>query len=134
MIKAALTFVSIAFMSAAGAQTTLREQNELLFQQLQQVHGLSDQEMRDIRAIFAHSAVLGQGNPAISQHPVTPQQCDAKLKEAGADYRNAKFERICGGKYMAPLYNSKKGSPDKAARASINSSSRISPVPIPWCG
>jgi formylglycine-generating enzyme required for sulfatase activity len=119
MIKAALTFVSIAFMSAAAAQTTLREQNELLFQQLQQVHGLSDQEMRDIRAIFAHSAVLGQGNPAISQHPVTPQQCDAKLKEAGADYRNAKFERICGGKYMAPLYNSRKGSPDQA-RACID--------------
>ena len=39
------------------AQTTLREQNEILFQQLQQVHHLSDQEMRDIRAIFAHSAV-----------------------------------------------------------------------------
>ncbi len=119
MIKAALALVSIAVMSAAAAQPTLREQNELLFQQLQQVHGLSDQEMRDIRAIFAHSAVLGQGNPAITQHPVTPQQCEAKLKQAGADYRNAKFERICGGKYMAPLYNSKKESPDRA-RACID--------------
>ena len=67
----------------AAAQATLREQNELLFEQLQQVHGLRDEQMRDIRAIFAHSAVLGQGNPAISQHPVTPQQCAAKLKEAG---------------------------------------------------
>ena len=119
MIKAALTVVSIAFMSCAAAQSTLREQNELLFRELQQVHGLSDQEMRDIRAIFAHSAVLGQGNPAITQHPVTPQQCDAKLKEAGADYRNAKFERICGAKYMAPLYDAKKGSPEKA-RACID--------------
>ncbi len=119
MIKAALTVASIAFACCAAAQSTLREQNELLFRELQQVHGLSDQEMRDIRAIFAHSAVLGQGNPAITRHPVTPQQCDAKLKEAGADYRNAKFERICGGKYMAPLYSPKKGSPEKA-RACID--------------
>jgi len=98
----------------AQAQTTLREQNEILFQQLQQVHHLSDQEMRDIRAIFAHSAVLGQGNPTISQHPFTPAQCAAKLKEQGVNYENAQFERICGGKYLAPLYDPKTGTAQQA--------------------
>jgi len=90
-----------------AAQTSLREQNELLFQQLRQIHGLSDQEMRDIRAIFANSKVLGQGNPAISEHPSTPRQCEAKLAAAGVDYADVQFEQICGAKYMAPLYNPK---------------------------
>src|SRR5271166_3917356 len=101
--------------AGAVAQTALREQNEMLFQQLQQTHGLNDQEMREIRAIFSRSSVLGQGNPAISQHPSTPQKCAAKLAEAGVDYHNAQFERICGGKYMAPLYNSKTGGAGQAA-------------------
>jgi hypothetical protein len=96
------------------AQTSLREQNELLFQQLRQIHGLSDQEVRDIRAIFANSKVLGQGNPAISEHPSTPQQCEAKLAAAAADYANAQFEQICGGKYMAPLYNPKNSTASQA--------------------
>src|SRR6185437_9062537 len=74
----------------AAPQITLREQNELLFEQLQQVHGLTDEQMRNIRAIFAHSGVLGQGNPAITQHPVTPQQCAAKLEKAGIRYDNAR--------------------------------------------
>src|ERR1035437_10216320 len=98
----------------AAAQTTLREQNELLFQQLQQVHGLSDQEIRDIRAIFAHSSVLGQGNPALSKHPLTPQQCTAKLHEGGVNYGDARFDQICGGKYMAPLYDPKTTTADQA--------------------
>src|SRR5476651_1844146 len=98
----------------AAAQTTLQEQNELLFRQLQQIHGLSDAEMRDIRAIFSRSPVLGQGNPAISQHPATPEQCAAKRKEQGVDDANAQFERICGGKYMAPLYDPKTAAADQA--------------------
>jgi formylglycine-generating enzyme required for sulfatase activity len=98
----------------AAAQTTLREQNELLFQQLQQVHGLNDREMRDIRAIFAQSGVVGQGNPALSKHPATAQQCAAKLKEEGINYDNEQFEGICGGKYMAPLYDPKTATASQA--------------------
>ncbi len=96
----------------------------MLFQQLQQVHHLSDQEMRDIRAIFAHSAVSGQGNPTISQHPFTPAQCAAKLKEQGVSYENAQFEQICGGKYMAPLYDPKTGT--RGTGQSLHRSVRVS--------
>jgi hypothetical protein len=98
-----------------GAQTSLRDQNELLFQQLQQIQGLSDQEIREIRAIFAHSGVAGQGNPAITQHPDTPQQCAAKLADTHVNYGSPEFEHICGGKYMAPLYNPTAGSAGQAA-------------------
>jgi formylglycine-generating enzyme required for sulfatase activity len=117
-VRTAIGFLLVCMMFGtsidAAAQTTLQEQNELLFRQVQQIHGLSDAEMRDIRAIFARSPALGQGNPAISEHPVTPQQCAAKLKEQGVDYANTEFARICGGKYMAPLYDPKTTTADQA--------------------
>jgi hypothetical protein len=87
------------------AASSLEEQNRLLFEQLQEVHGLSEQQMANIRAIFARSGVLGQGNPAIVEHPMTPEQCRAKLAQQSVRYDNSEFERICGAKYMAPLYD-----------------------------
>ena len=97
-----------------GQHSTLQEQNETLFRQLQQVHGLSDAQMSAIRKIFAKSGYMGQGNPAVTQHPVTPEEAQAKLKRLGIDYANPKFEKICEGKYMAPLYDPAKQRPEDA--------------------
>ncbi|MFC2969167.1 SUMF1/EgtB/PvdO family nonheme iron enzyme [Acidimangrovimonas pyrenivorans] len=87
------------------AETALQRNNEVLFQQLQKVHRLSDAQMDRIRAIFARSGVMGQGNPAITRHPMTPAQCAARIPGGPQSYANTQFERICGGKYMAPLYD-----------------------------
>jgi len=100
--------------ASARAPTTLVEQNQLLFQQLQDVHGLSEEQMRRIRDIFARSGYLGQGNPAIAEHPETVQQCAAKLERQSQSYANAKFENICGAKYMAPLYDPGREKPEDA--------------------
>ena len=89
-------------------------QNETLFQQLQEVHNLTKEQMAAIRAIFTRSGYIGQGNPAITQHPATPQECKAKLQEAGVSYGNPTFTAICGAKYMAPLYNPVNGEPKDA--------------------
>ena len=89
----------------APAASLLQERNQLLLQQLQEVHDLSDQQMADIRAIVAGSGVLGQGNPAIVEHPMTPEQCRARLEQQSVRYENPAFERICGARYMAPLYD-----------------------------
>ncbi len=97
-----------------GQRSVLVEQNEALLRQLQRVHGLSDAQMSAIRAIFAKSPYMGQGNPAITHHPVTPEEAQAKLKQLGIDYANPKFEKICGGKYMAPLYNPASEKPEDA--------------------
>jgi hypothetical protein len=59
--------------SLAGAQS-LKERNEALLKKLQKVHGLSEQEVDSIRAIFRESGFIGQGNPAITQHPVTEEK------------------------------------------------------------
>lgn len=97
-----------------GQRPALQEQNEILFRQLQQVHRLSDAQMASIRAIFTGSGVMGQGNPAVTRHPVTAEEAQAKLKRLGIDYANPKFERICGDKYMAPLYDPKTQKPEDA--------------------
>ena len=52
---------------------SLKERNEILFEQLERVHGLSQGQMDSIRALFRESGYIGQGNPAISEHPLTPQ-------------------------------------------------------------
>ena len=86
----------------------LQQQNEALFQDLQREHGLSDQQVNAIRRIFAGSRYIGQGNPAVTQHPVTPEQCAAKLNSLGVHYENPGFEKVCKAKYMAPLYDPSK--------------------------
>ena len=105
---------SLGFSVHSAAQTALAEQNELLFEQLQQAHGLSGAQMRDLREIFSHSNVIGQGNPAITHHADTAAHCEAKLKERDTSYSNPLFERICGGKYMAPLYDPGSTGPEGA--------------------
>jgi hypothetical protein len=107
---AALIVGLLAYAVGIHADTALLEQNQRLFERLQSVHGLDAAQMREIRAIFARSGFIGQGNPAISRHPDTPQQCTAKLKSAAVSYDNPVFERICGAKYMAPLYDPKTSS------------------------
>ena len=70
--------------------------------------------MAAIRGIFAGSGFMSQGNPAVTRHPVTPEEAQAKLKQLGIDYANPRFEKICGGKYMAPLYNPATQQPEEA--------------------
>jgi hypothetical protein len=95
----------VIFLLSPAAAESLKENNEVLFEQLQHVHGLSDKQMDSIRTIFRESGFIGQGNPAVTQHPMTPQGCQEKLGRLAVQYGNEKFEKICRAKYMAPLYN-----------------------------
>ena len=109
-----LGIVLIPADAVADPFQVLQQQNEALFQAIQRGHGLSDDEMQAVRRIFAGSRYIGQGNPAVTQHPVTPEQCTAKLADSGVHYENPRFERICGAKYMAPLYDPAKEKPEDA--------------------
>ena len=97
--------LALALSPGAGAPTPLAESNERLLRQVQEVHGLDDGQMRELRRIFSGSRVIGQGNPAVSRHPATAEQCEEKLRGESKSYRDPSFERICGAKYMAPLYD-----------------------------
>jgi hypothetical protein len=98
----------------AMAETSLKEQNQAMFQQMRAIRGLTDKEMRAIEMIFAASGYVGQGNPAISEHADTQAACQARLDQQHVRYANPEFERICGAKYMAPLYDPKTETPQQA--------------------
>jgi formylglycine-generating enzyme required for sulfatase activity len=106
MLFIAMMALSWALLHAPAAPAqSLRDRNETLFEQLRTVHGLSDAQMQSLRRIFSASGSIGQGNPAIARHPVSPQECREKLAKRDVRYENGDFEKICGAKYMAPLYN-----------------------------
>jgi hypothetical protein len=103
--------------AGAGHAQSLAERNEIMFQQMQQIRGVSGGEMRRIRAIFAASpnGWMGQGNPAVTQHPLSPEEAAARLggsvSQIQESYRNRQYERICGERYMVPLYDPATQSP-----------------------
>lgn len=108
------TAVAVSGPAPARAQTSLQEANEVLLRQIESVHRLSRAQMTRLRQIFAGSRVIGQGNPAITRHPMTVAECKARAPRGGAGYANPRWERICGAKYMAPLYDPRKERPEDA--------------------
>lgn len=105
--------LTLALPAAPASDSGLRG-NEALLRQLQQVHGLDAEAMRRTREVFASSARIGQGNPALTEHPATPEACLAKLREAAIDYEQPESDRICGARYMAPLYDASRQQPRDA--------------------
>ncbi|MCZ6874562.1 MAG: SUMF1/EgtB/PvdO family nonheme iron enzyme [bacterium] len=95
----------VSICTSTVAAQSLKAQNEVLFEQLQRIHALSEAQMVALRALFAEGRYIGQGNPAITEHPATPQACQDKLDNVSISYESAEFEKICGAKYMAPLYH-----------------------------
>lgn len=85
-----------------GADYGLQQQNEALFRNLQQAHGLSDVAMHQVRAVFDRSGFASQGNPRISKHPLSEDACREGRRASATD---AEFARICAAPYMAPLYD-----------------------------
>jgi len=106
------TLFAVALSTVAAA--TLAENNERLLRELQRVHALSDAQMDAIRGIFARSGVIGQGNPAISAHPQSPDQCRASLAQRSIRYQDPAFERTCAARFMAPLYDPRRQRPEDA--------------------
>lgn len=114
-MKAAALAVAIALGALPGQAATLAENNEAMFALMQKARGVSAGEIAKIREIFGRSGRAGQGNPAVTRHPMTPEQAQARLPQnAYQYYRNAQFERICGERYMAPLYDPATQRPEDA--------------------
>lgn len=110
LIAAAL----IACAGTGAVAQSLAELNEIMFRQMQQARGVSNAEINRIREIFAGSPWIGQGNPAVTRHPLTPEEAAARVPGGASAYRNSQFERICGERYMAPLYDPATQRPEDA--------------------
>jgi len=114
-IRFSHTAALVLFAAGVAAQppaSPLEEQNRALFEELRAAHGLSDEQTLGVERIFARSPVIGQGNPAITRHPATPGEC--REKTAGVEWRSERWEKICGGPFMAPLYDPASQAPEEA--------------------
>jgi formylglycine-generating enzyme required for sulfatase activity len=79
----------------------------------------NSQDFNSIIKTTTGSSWIGQGNPEVTKHPVTKEQCLQKMKDNKITFENSSYEAICGDKYMAPLYDPKTQSP-KDAKACID--------------
>jgi len=109
--------VALAFAVPAAAQT-LAENNERMLREMQAMRGLSEATMARVREVFAGSQFIGQGNPAITRHPMTPEEAAARLggtvESVRQGYRDRRFERICGRPWEVPLYDPATQRPEEA--------------------
>ncbi|WP_437878622.1 SUMF1/EgtB/PvdO family nonheme iron enzyme [Sorangium sp. So ce513] len=93
---------------------TLDEQRRRLFGAMRRELALSDEAMRRVEEIFAASPVLGQGNPALSRHPMSRSECRRIRTLAGVEPAR---EPACGAPGMVPLFDPTRG--QTAASASV---------------
>jgi formylglycine-generating enzyme required for sulfatase activity len=99
---------------APAAAETLADANARLFSQMQETHALTDGERDRLQEIFARSGFVGQGNPGIVRHPMTPEECRARIPGGPESYASAQNEAICGDRFMAPLYDPAREQPEEA--------------------
>lgn len=102
-----------SLVTSAYAETVV-EQREAIYKELTDIHKLSPEQLSKVKGIFDRAPWMGQGNPAVTKHPLSRAECQDKAKKAGVNYDNPAFEKICGGKYMAPLYDPAKEKPEQA--------------------
>ncbi len=95
-MKHALAALALAVLGLTGGVAegqSRAERNEVLFGQLAAQRGVSGSAVERIRAIFQRSSVLGQGNPAITRHALTAEECRARGPAGG--YAVQKFPVNC---------------------------------------
>lgn len=100
-----VTALFVALSLATAGTVSVDEQRNALLQQIRRVHRLDDAQMEAVLRLFSASTVIGQGNPAVAVHPMTSAECLAKPALEDVRQPNARFEKICGDPFMAPLYD-----------------------------
>jgi formylglycine-generating enzyme len=70
-----------------------------------------------VRAIFQASPELGQGNPAITVHPMTRAECRKIRAEAAIA---ADEPSLCGKRYMVPIFDPDAGEARETAKVCID--------------
>ncbi len=102
--------------AGAGNAQSLRETNTALLKKLQVERALSADSINRIARILARSGIAGQGNPLISSHPLSEAECRRRAG-TGPDsvlVQNPRFQAICGGPNLVPLYDPKTQQPEDA--------------------
>jgi sulfatase modifying factor 1 len=95
---------------------TISAQREVLFKNMQAQLELSDEVIAKTRAIFAEAKWTGQGNPKITKHPMTRQECLAIREKQSVHPADAR----CGGPNMVAVFDPAAGQNVDAAKLCID--------------
>jgi formylglycine-generating enzyme required for sulfatase activity len=96
---------------------TVDKQREALFRRMSAALGMDAAQLDRVKAIFAGSKIMGQGNPKVTNYPMTRKQCREKRAEAGVVERE---HPLCGAPYMVAIYDPSAGETEKDAKACVD--------------
>src|SRR5262249_10939164 len=98
--------------------STLADQRKELYRRMAEELELGEARMAKIRAIIDPSPMIGQGNPAVTRHPMTRRECRQRRADAGLG--GPQTQAPCAGKNMVPLYDADVGETAKDAKVCID--------------
>lgn len=96
---------------------TIEEQRKALFRRMTAMLSPGAGAMEKIEAVFAATKNMGQGNPKVTQHPMTRKQCREKRAAAGVVEREYS---MCGAPFMVPVFDPSAGQTERDARVCID--------------
>jgi hypothetical protein len=104
----------LAAVGASAEAPSVAAQRAALLDLLRTEHRLTSEQVAAVERIVSRSTVLSQGNPAITEHPMSAEACHERRAQAGLERRSSPFEAICGAPFMAPLYDPGSQTPEEA--------------------
>ena len=101
---------------------SLADQRAALLRRMKEEFQLSPESVARLQALFDGSSTLGQGNPAVSRHPLSRAQCRAIRQRAGLGPGSVSTlsHPPCTEKNMVPLYDPAAGETPRDARVCID--------------
>ena len=96
---------------------TLAEQRKKLLGKLQTRLGYSEEQIAAVKKIMDGSRWLGQGNPEVSEHPISRAECRAIRERAGLV---PQWSKPCDAKNMVPIYDRSRGQTEADAKVCID--------------
>jgi len=113
-LLATLAGLALANGARDAAEAERRQANEAVIERLATVQALTASQVAAVRALFAGSARMGQGNPAITEHAGSEAECLARRAAAPTTADDRAYDAFCGAPYMAPLYDPATQKPEDA--------------------
>jgi len=123
MIAALLLAAGVLVSNGPGAdharaqkevQAKRTQLNDALIEKLAAVQKLTPDQLAAVRGLFARSARMGQGNPVVTEHAMTEEECTERRKAAPVTADDTRYDALCGAPYMAPLYDPATQKPEDA--------------------
>jgi hypothetical protein len=109
--------VVLLWTTSKAPSGELEEQRRELLRGMVDELQLSREQTEDVRTLFQRSLVLGQGNPAVSVHPMTREECRG-IRRAAAPAWAA--DPLCSAPNMVPVYNPELGETARTATVCID--------------